>query len=306
MSQKEIKVITSKEAKRQINCLGWPLSIYFLIISILNYLYINQDIFSSSLGNIDILFFVLLIVISIVFAFVLLVISKKQLNMYIGQYLIKPKLTTSKRIAFICIGIGIMLLTLSLSTMFYFFFHTSSIEYSFIGSFRTSNDIIKNILYIVFFVLVKPVTDEIIFRALLQRELGHFGRYFGVLASAILYAIMQGNLVSVIPAFFLGWYYSLLTLRYHSIYPSISVACSIALFEYVISIIPENMLIVTVLLIVAIYVICAFSIFSKRVNTNIVRYGATEGLLWKIYLTSPSIICCFILFVLSIIFYTIG
>lgn len=308
MFQKDIKVITSKEAKRQINCLGWPLSIYFLILCALNYLYTKQDIITEYLGSIDIdiLFFILLIIISITFTFILLVLSRNKLHMYIGQYLIRPNVTTSKKVAYVCIGIGIMLLTLSLSTMFYFFFHTSSIEYTFVGSFRTSKEIIKNILYILFFVFIKPITDEIIFRALIQRELGHFGRYFGVLASAMLYAIMQGNLVNVIPAFFLGWYYSLLTLRHHSIFPSISVACSIALFEYIINIIPDTMIIITISLIVIVYVICAFSIFRKRVNTNMVRYGATEGMLWKVYLTSPSIICCLLLFILNTIFYSFG
>ena len=69
-----------------------------------------------------------------------------------------------------------MLLTTAITSMFSFLANISTVQYSFVGDFRTQENIINNILYCICFVLLKPMSDEIIFRGIVQRQLGHYGR----------------------------------------------------------------------------------------------------------------------------------
>jgi len=305
MTENAPVVITTKQARQQINHLGRSLIIYIVLFSLLQASGRLTELYASdALENVDT--DMVTLVASIVFIlFVTLIpftISAKKLKLDIKDYLKDPRLRIDRTIALICIGIGLSLVVTSISTLFYFFFHTESISYDWLGSFNTAENITKNILYFVFFVILEPLCDEYIFRGLIQRQLGHYGRYFGVIASAVLYAISRTNLVDALPAFVVGWYLSLITLRYHSIRPGIKVHLALSLFLWIVEIIPGNMIWLITIFIVLIYIFAGLFIFQKRVDTGMVRYGATEGKLWKILLTSPTIIACIVLFVLNIMF----
>ena len=305
MASKTPVVITTKQAKRQINHFGRSLLIYVLLSVAVKYALIYTERYfpnvlngmDAELANLYASIILLLFVTLVPFS-----ISALALHLDIRDYLRNPRLRIDRVIALICIGIGLNLLVTSISTLFYFFFHTQSTEYAFLGNFSTNDNIIKNLVYLAYFVLVKPICDEYIFRGIIQRQLGHYGRYFGVLGSAFLYMIAQANLVDAIPAFVIGWYLSLITLRYHSIQPSIIVHISISLFLWGINVIPGNYLWLITLFIVLIYVFAGLFVFQKRVDTGMVRYGATEWKLWKILLTSSSIVLCIIIFIVNVIF----
>ena len=57
----------------------------------------------------------------------------------------------------------------------------------------------------------------------------------------MLFAVSQANLVMAIPAFFVGWYLSLITLKYHSIKPAVQVHIALSLFLCLMDIAPESM-----------------------------------------------------------------
>ncbi len=305
MSKKEVKTITIEEAKSQINAFGYPLAFLFLFTIVAQYLfsYLQVDWISSNIESISI---TALIIITILFTFMITLIADKKLDLQFKDYWINPHLPFQKVFNYVTLGLGILLLTNAITSMFSFLANISTIQYSFIGDFRTQENIINNILYFLYFILLKPISDEVIFRGIVQRQLGHYGRYFGVLGSAFLYALMQGNIVSAIPAFFIGWYFSLISLKYHSIKITLLTSIMIHLFAYLIDIMPDNLLIITTLLVLFIYITCIVILVNKSVNTNIMRYGATDGKLWKILVTSSSIILCIIIFILSQIFFIIA
>jgi len=303
MSKNTPVVITTKQAKNQINHFGRSLVLYIAVFMAVNYgVPFIASHYPAVLNGIDVdlLRLCLSIILMIVITVIPFNISAHALDLNISEYLKNPRLRADRVVALICIGIGLNLVVTSISTLFYFFFHTQSISYSFLGSFRTTDQIIKNILYLLHFVLIKPVCDEYIFRGIIQRQLGHYGRYFGVLGSAALYAISQPNLVDAVPAFFVGWYLSLITLRYHSIRPSVQVHIALCLFLWALDVIPGNYLWLITVFIIVIYILAGLFLFQKRVDTGLVRYGATEWKLWRILLTSGSIIVCMVLFAINV------
>ena len=304
MKSKAPVVITTEQAKRQINHFGRSLLIYILIF--MGVRYGSHALFSrfpQLMFGLD-EEFAGMILLGAALLFVTLVpfsISAAFLHLDIRDYLRNPRLRSDRVIALICIGIGGYLAVTSLCTLFYFFFHTETAVYSFLGDFSTRESLLKNLAYLVLFALIRPVCDEYIFRGIIQRQLGHYGRYFGVLGAAVLYAVSQLSLAEAIPAFIIGWYLSLITLRYHSILPAIWVHISIELFLFALEVIPGNYLWVITIFIVLIYVFAGLFLFQKRVDTNMVRYGATEWKLWRILLTSFTILLCIVLFVVNVV-----
>ena len=295
-------VITTKQAKKQINHFGRSLLIYILLFTFLRHgmhpMYeampklfqgLDEDMarLAVTAGS---LLFVTLIPFNI---------SASFLHLKIGDYLHNPKLKLSHLFGLVCIAIGIDQTVTSLSTFFYFFFHTEGIRYPYVGDFSTRETLIKNACYIGVFVFLKPLCDEYIFRGIIQRQLGHYGRYFGVLASAVLYAVAQTNLVDGIIMFSVGWFLSLITLRYHSIRPGIAIHVMLQLFLFALAAIPGNYLWLTTILIIVIYIIAGVFLFTRQADESMVRYGATELKLWHILLTCFTIVMSIVLFVVN-------
>ncbi|MBQ9328804.1 MAG: CPBP family intramembrane metalloprotease [Solobacterium sp.] len=297
-------VITTKQAKKQVNHFGRALLLYILLFMALRYgmPYISEYAPFMLFGMDPEL--AMLVYSSVLMLFLALIpfnIASLFLKLNIRDYLKNPRLRSDRVFALNCIGIVITLTVTSMSTLFYFFFHTQGTAYSFLGNFSTNEAIYKNLAYFVFFVIVKPICDEYIFRGIIQRQLGHYGRYFGVLGSTVLYAIAQTNLVDAVPGFALGWFLALITLRYHSIRPAIQVHMAVSLVLFALNVIPGNYLWVVTVVILLIYILAGLFLFQKRVDTGMVRYGATEWKLWKILLTSLSIVMCIALFIVNVV-----
>lgn len=305
MADQAPKVITTRQAKKQIGFFGNSLALYILLFMALSYgTELLQNFNPSIFMGMDPQAFSLAVSM-ILMLFITMVPfrrSAQKLNLNIHDYLKDPNLRGDRIFALVCIGIGIDLIMTSVSTLFYFLFPTNMAEYSFLGNFSTRDAIIENILYFMMFVIVKPICDEYIFRGVIQRQLGHYGRYFGVLGSAVLYAIAQVNIAQAFPAFFVGWYLSLITLRYHSIRPGITVHLVIALVLWAVQVVPSKFIMIVTIFIVLVYILAGLFLFQRRVDTNMVRYGATEAKLWKILFTTPSIVVCVILFAANVVF----
>lgn len=304
MAYTEPEIITERQAKAQINHLGRSLILYLSVFILLQYgtslleTYmpqifrgLNPDLFMLIASGIA-----MLLVAGIAFS-----VSSAKLKLKISDYLKKPKVSFGTIFQLVCIGIGIQLIITSFSSLFYFFFHTASSTYDFVGNYSTSEMIYLNTAYFVIYIILKPICDEYIFRGIIQRQLGHYGRYFGVLASSVLYAMAQSNLVEAIPALFIGWFLAVVTLRYHSIRPAITIHVLVSLFIWGVDVLPENYLWVITILIVIVYITAALSIFQKRALSIRAKTGATDGTLWKILFTSSSIIIYTLLFILNLV-----
>mgnify|MGYP000880343658 CR=1 FL=1 len=292
--------ITRRQARAQINHFGWPLALYMILFSLLRY---GTVFLSKYSGKADPELFLLLSSIG-VYLFMALIpftIGAYFLRLDIRDYMHSPRLRIDRSLGLICIGIGIYLIVMSVSTLFYFFFHTQATGYAFIGQWCTPMSILKNILYFFLLVIIQPLCEEYIFRGIIQRQLGHYGRYFGVLGSAFLYMLVQMDMAQAVQAFIIGWYLSLITLRYHSIRLAITVHIALSLFLWILESMSGNFLWLVTIFMILVYIGATLFILQWRSDTSKIRYGATEGKLWRILLSSFSIRLCVVLFIVNII-----
>ena len=302
MSTQGPQVITTKQAKHQVNIFGFPLALYILLNLLLwhgiRILYTYTDIVLFDMDQ-DILFLMGGIAATLIITFVFFPISAGRLHLHLKDYMKPVKMDLLDRIAYISIGLAITLLTTYTGSLLKFLLHPADNAFAFVGHFTTDANILKNILYIVLFVFLQPISDEYIFRAVIQRQLGHYSRIFGVLASAVLYAIAQPSLSDAIPAFFLGWYLATLTLHFHSIKPALHVHLSISLFLWIISVIPEEYALIPIIVIILNYAATLLFLIGNVVNYKIAFVRFPEKKLWKIVFTSSTIVFCILLFVLA-------
>ena len=296
----EPKVITKKQARRQIDLLGSGLVILVLLETALRVgkPYIMDALPALFAGRDTDMVFLAAEIAVMVFVCVPFIIASAKLKLKLSEYMKNPHYSLGHTLSLICIGIALRFLSASLSQLFYLFTERSTLEYEWIGQFVSRTYIINNVLYFLICVLLRPVFHEIIFRGIIQRHLGHYGRYFGVLGSAFLFALCQPDLPSFAAMFFLGWYLSTVTLYAHSIIPSIRISVALNLFLWLLFLVPEHAWMAVMAFLVVVYVAAALYIFRLR-GRNIVRYGATESTLWKLLITSPSVVILMIVFVFS-------
>ncbi|MBR2990954.1 MAG: CPBP family intramembrane metalloprotease [Solobacterium sp.] len=293
----EPKIITKRQARKQINLLIFGLVIMVLLEALLEYgkpylLASRPELFAGV--NADLVFMIGELMIMAITSVPFIMASVK-LNLNIGQYMRNPHYRLMHTVSLICIGIALRFLSASLSQLFYILADRSTVQYEWFGIFTGQTYILNNIVWLLIYVFLRPLYHEIIFRGIIQRHLGHYGRYFGVLGSAFLYALCQRDLPSFAAMFFLGWYLSTVTLYAHSIIPSIRISISLNLFLWVLNVIPEQFDALMLVIIVLVYILAALYIFSIR-GRNIVRYGATESTLWKLLISAPSTVILIILF----------
>lgn len=294
------QVITTRQAKHQVNILGFPLILYILLNLLLWH---GTGIVSrfydvASLGiDPEIICMATGIVFSLLIAFGAFSISAARLRLPIRDYLHPTGMDLIHRTALICIGIAIMVLTTYTGSFLKFLMHPAGNAYAFVGHFTTETNIIKNILYFVLFILVRPICDEYIFRGIIQRQLGHYSRFFGVIASSLLYAIAQPSLSDAIPSFFLGWYLALLTLRYHSVRPAFVIHFAVSLFFWVLAIIPQEYVLIPIIVITLDYIVTLLFLIGNTVNYRIAFMRFPEKKLWKIVFTSSTAVICILLFI---------
>lgn len=78
---------------------------------------------------------------------------------------------------------------------------------------RTFLSMKDNVWCVLLIVLAGPVSEELIFRACIVRVLRPSGRFIAILCSALAFAVVHGNLMQGIPAFFMGIALALLYLH---------------------------------------------------------------------------------------------
>lgn len=299
MSQNRPQVITTRDAKKQVNTFGIALVIYIFLNQMLWHgIGFLQQHYPAALLGLD-----SELVIMIFFSVTLLIagygffrIAAAALDLNIRDYLKTPKITPQRKLLLICAGIGVTYLFSAVSSFFRFLVQPAQSQFEFVGYFTTPMNIIKNAIYFVLFVIIRPWCDEYVFRGVIQRQLGHYNRYFGILASAFLYAIAQPSLMDAVPAFFTGWYLALITYRYHSIIPARRIHIAISLFGWFIAVIPDRFVIIPTILIAAVYIFTGYNVIGRGFTFHSDRAGALSSKLWKMLLTSFTIILCILLF----------
>ncbi len=92
-----------------------------------------------------------------------------------------------------------------------------------ISSFGFSDDMTANVILLLYFVIIAPITEELIIRGFVMNALAPVNKKFALIASALLFGLMHGNFNQMFNGFLLGLILGYIALK------SGSVLCSIIL-----------------------------------------------------------------------------
>ncbi|MCH5348926.1 MAG: CPBP family intramembrane metalloprotease [Oscillospiraceae bacterium] len=84
-----------------------------------------------------------------------------------------------------------------------------------------SDNILLNVMILLYFVIIAPVTEEILMRGMIMNSLAPVNRKFALFASALLFGIMHGNFNQMFNGFLLGLIFGYIAMKSGSIIPSI-------------------------------------------------------------------------------------
>ena len=295
-------VLTTTQVRNRINAFGKSLILYVIILTVFRYgLFLFEKYFPQIFfdKNPMMVFYLGINFLILVLSLIPFSIAGNKLSLNMTQYF-KKGISIGNLFVYTCVCIGIHFIFTSFMSLFSIFFSLKFSSLSFIGNYKSVDYIITNIAYIVYIIIIKPYCDEFVFRGVIQRSLGIFGRYFGVISSALLYAISQGNIIEAVPAFFVGWFLSLVTIKYHSIKPTILIQMFMSIFLYALMIIPDKMVWIIQVLIIIVYVVVALFLFSKHRRFFNDVTSVFNGQLWKLLFTSYSIIIVVFIFFINI------
>ena len=161
------------------------------------------------------------------------------------------------------------------------------------------------ILYALLYCFALPIIEEISFRGILLRALGAYGNRFAMTACAIIYALMQADMASMIPAFFMALFLINLTLRYKSITPAIVVHIIFNLFMYGFEFIPAEYILIATGLIFVVYLLAIYFILTRRyiyVKINKVDRKYIN----RLFYTRPTIIIAILMSILYMVISRLG
>lgn len=76
---------------------------------------------------------------------------------------------------------------------------------------------------IVYTCIAAPVTEELLYRGFVLKNLSRVGQRFGIIMSALLFGLMHGNVSQFIFAFFMGVFFAHIDVKHNSLIPSMIV-----------------------------------------------------------------------------------
>ncbi|MDE5563567.1 MAG: CPBP family intramembrane metalloprotease, partial [Oscillospiraceae bacterium] len=89
------------------------------------------------------------------------------------------------------------------------------------ADFSTEPELKSVMLSFVYSVIVAPVTEELLMRGFVMKNLCRSGQRFGIIMSAFLFGIWHENLAQFLLAFAAGCFFGYITVKHYSLIPSI-------------------------------------------------------------------------------------
>jgi len=304
MAERKPVVISVKKARAQINVFGFSLIICSAVSLLVWYGSELLDPIAERyfpLLDGDTMVILMYMAVMPLMAFVLFRHTAHTLNFNYRDYLEKKDIPFWKMSALCMAGAAIAILVTAIASTNVFFLKPRTVPFTFVGQFDTTTNIWKNVMYFVVFVMIKPITDEFIFHGVVQRQLGHYSRDFGVFASALLYAMSQPTFSYAIVELFVGWYLAWIALRYHSIRPSIIAHSFVSLISWAITAFSTSVPFVISFLVTAIYAITIFGLFTGAIEYRLVKFKKLKLRLWKILFSAWTIRVFTLLFLVTMV-----
>ena len=219
--QEYLKFIQARTIKKTASGLGFFVFAYFATMLVLSYVFIFISFLATSFKSIDtVAMFYMEIFISVFSAFVpglfYFLISRRSISDTIKTSYVRQKDLWA--IVFVGMAVAMVANTASemIQTNFSFFGLQNTLDMT-----SKANTPLEIVLYIISTAVVPAFAEEFAFRGILMGTLRRFGDAFAIIASAIVFGAMHGNIVQVPFAFILGLVFAYVDCKTNSILPSI-------------------------------------------------------------------------------------
>lgn len=219
--QEYLKFIQARTIKKTASGLGFFVFAYFATMLVLSYVFIFISFLATSFKSIDtVAMFYMEIFVSVFSAFVpglfYFLISRRSISDTIKTSYVRQKELWA--IVFVGMAVAMVANTASemIQTNFSFFGLQNTLDMT-----SKANTPLEIVLYIISTAVVPAFAEEFAFRGILMGTLRRFGDAFAIIASAIVFGAMHGNIVQVPFAFILGLVFAYVDCKTNSILPSI-------------------------------------------------------------------------------------
>jgi hypothetical protein len=103
----------------------------------------------------------------------------------------------------------------------------------------TTSSVTKMIATILYTCIIAPVTEELVLRGFVLKNLSRVSQKFGIVVSALIFALMHENIPQFILAFMVGIFLAYVTVKHNSLVPSIILHIIVNSTNTIISLIAE-------------------------------------------------------------------
>jgi len=151
---------------------------------------------------------------------VVAVLGCKALKIPIPNLFKTENLTAGKEFSYVCITIFLHLLTSQITLLVMTLFDNVGIDVN-----TADTDLSTNgkflILSFIYGVIIAPITEELVMRGFVMKNLSRAGQRFGIILSAFFFGIWHQNLPQFILAFTVGIFWGYIDIKHNSLIPSI-------------------------------------------------------------------------------------
>ncbi len=129
-------------------------------------------------------------------------------------------LTFGRMLSYMCIAIGLQTVCGYLAAWITEFLSQAGVT-AYEPDFSTGQDIKNVVLMTIYGCIVAPITEELLFRGFVLKNLSRVSQRFGIIVSAVLFGLWHENIGQFVLAFFVGIFMGYLTVKHDSLVPAI-------------------------------------------------------------------------------------
>lgn len=144
----------------------------------------------------------------------------------IKDYFQDQSLRTGTMMRYIAMGLWIQLVAGFLTHLLIRILENNGLSI-YTPDFSSGNSITKLLLTVLYTAFIAPLTEELVFRGVILKNLSRVSQRFGIFFSAFFFAIAHENLPQGILSFFLGIFLAYITISHNSLVPAMIVHFSV-------------------------------------------------------------------------------
>ncbi len=312
-----INKMIRKDLRRSYNPAVWSAVIYFILMNVVIMAFVVvlavlESVFTS-MGYAgdgtpwasDITKLAWGYVITVALGLVILLLWKKP-KYFREELLAKGRpMTVGSFLQLLCLFLGVQLFTSLLNTLLESILNVLGL--SMMGVMESTSGMQDGFAMFFYASILAPITEELLFRGLIQRTLMRYGKQFAIFASAFLFGIFHGNLAQTPFAFVIGLVLGYVTAEYNILWAMVlHMVNNLVLADMLTRLtsgMPEmlsNLLVSCIIILCGIGAIVILCVNLKKIQAYL-RREKIHGLCMQAFFSHPAVIILMILTLMNCI-----